>query len=106
MNKSPIDEMNENEYPDLEENRREGLEMLNRVENNLADLNALEEEPTETTSSSSSETQTEQPPEQRNLRSLTTVQIQTLNTLTANPSIQRKLHGKHYGKTSQVPTLG
>ena len=65
MNKSPIDEMNENEYPDLEENRREGLEMLNRVEKNLADLNALEEEPTETTSSSSSEKQTEQPPEQK-----------------------------------------
>ena len=52
MNKSPIDEMNENEYPDLEENRREGLEMLNRVENNLAFMDELEETQTETTSSS------------------------------------------------------
>jgi len=63
MNKSPFDEMNENEYPDLEENRREGLEMFNRVEKNLNDLNAVEELAEQ--NSSLSETQTEQPPEQK-----------------------------------------
>ena len=58
MNKSPIDEVNDNEYTDLEANRQEALDQIDGINESYQMLNETYKESQETQSSSSSETKT------------------------------------------------